>query len=292
MSEEREGGVSETEQERVWDEEQSARERGAREAEAGEIVAGNSSPGRCGVEGIIQTLLSLSPLLHLSKRECESWQSVCACRGGARVGPLRGQGKKLWLHSSSLCAGPTAAHRHLASHWSLISTDRGEGEEEEEEENRAAEIVQIAFLRFFLLHSLYCVFSSLWLYAPSPWHCTTFKGKEKRASNAVSARTRSHCILALRDKEQMIVSVLCLASRSTRLCLQSVGRGPASLPELSAPLLAACCANQRQVGGEQPDMNADVTVTWILVWSCSEAERQSCAGQLLLRQQWRALRWW
>lgn len=44
-------------------------------------------------------------------------------------------------------------------------------------------------------------------------------------------------------------------------------------------------------GWEQADMSADVTVTWILVWSCSEAERQSCAGQLLLRQQWRALRW-
>lgn len=47
---------------------------------------------------------------------------------------------------------------------------------------------------------------------------------------------------------------------------------PASMPGLSAPLLAARCANQRPVGGEQADMNTDVTVTWIVVWSCSEAE--------------------
>ena len=81
------------------------------------------------------------------------------------------------------------------------------------------------------------------------------------------------------------------ARQTERLRLQSVGKEPASLPELSAPLLAARCANQRLVGGEHSDMNTDVTVTWILVWSCSEAARQSCAGQLLLRQQWRALRW-
>lgn len=42
------------------------------------------------------------------------------------AGPLRGQRKKLSLRSSSLCVGPTAARRHLASHWSLISTDREE----------------------------------------------------------------------------------------------------------------------------------------------------------------------
>lgn len=36
------------------------------------MIARNSSPGRCGVEGIIQTLPSLSPLPHLSKSVCES----------------------------------------------------------------------------------------------------------------------------------------------------------------------------------------------------------------------------
>lgn len=90
------------------------RERGAQEGERGEMIARNSSPGRCGVEGIIQTLPSLSPLPHLSKRVgvCEREREG---RGG-HAGPLRGQGKKLRLHSSSLCAGPTAARRHLASH--------------------------------------------------------------------------------------------------------------------------------------------------------------------------------
>ena len=51
-----------------------ARGTGGRE---GEMIARNSSPGRCGVEGIIQTLPSLSCLPHLSKRVCESRLSVC-----------------------------------------------------------------------------------------------------------------------------------------------------------------------------------------------------------------------
>lgn len=179
---------------RVWNEKRAARARGIGGRE-GEIIARNSSPGRCGVEGIIQTLLSLSPLLHLSKRVCESWQSVCVWGGGGHVGPLRGQGKKLWLYSSSLCAGPTAAHRHLASHWSLISTDR-------EEEKSAAlrslshrKIIDhllsiLSALLFFFFYVLFPLFlllffiftplssclaflSILWLFS-YPWHCTIF----------------------------------------------------------------------------------------------------------------------
>lgn len=90
-----------------------ARGMGGRE---GEMIARNSSPGRCGVEGIIQTLPSLSPLLHLSKRVCVSHWSVREREREGNAGPLRGQGKKLRLHSSSPCVGPTAARRHLASH--------------------------------------------------------------------------------------------------------------------------------------------------------------------------------
>lgn len=114
----------------------------------------------------------------------------------------------------------------------------------------------------------------------------------KKKSHNCACTGRVTTSLHRKDKPHKIVSVLCLANHFARLRLQSGGRQPASLPELSAPLLAACCANQRLVGGEQSDMSTDVTVTWILVWSCSEAERQSCAGQLLLRQQCRALRWW
>lgn len=58
-------------------------------------------------------------LLHLSEGVC-----VCERERELHAGPLRGQRKMLRLHSSSLCDGPTAACRHLASHWSLISTDR------------------------------------------------------------------------------------------------------------------------------------------------------------------------
>lgn len=60
----------------------------------GGMIARNSSPGRCGAEGIIQTLPSLSPLPHLSKRVCESPRV-------RRPGPLRGQRKTLRLRSPS-----------------------------------------------------------------------------------------------------------------------------------------------------------------------------------------------
>lgn len=47
-----------------------------------------------------------------------------ACNKGG-VYPQRGHRKTLRSHSSSLCEGPTAACRHLASHWSLISRHGG-----------------------------------------------------------------------------------------------------------------------------------------------------------------------
>lgn len=84
-----------------------ARARGAREGgwgvEREKMIARNSSPGRCGAEGIIQTLPSLSPLPHLSERMCESPRV-------RHAGPLRGQRKTLRLHSPS-CRG--RAHRCL-----------------------------------------------------------------------------------------------------------------------------------------------------------------------------------
>lgn len=77
MSEERgrRDGKRERERSRDWNGKQGARARGTGGRE-GEMIARNSSPGRCGVEGIIQTLPSLSPLLHLSKRV-----GVCAREG-------------------------------------------------------------------------------------------------------------------------------------------------------------------------------------------------------------------
>lgn len=84
MSEERGRRERQREQERErergrdWNGKQRARVRGT-VGRKGEIIARNSSPGRCGVEGIIQTLPSLSTLLHLSKRVCESRRSVCVC---------------------------------------------------------------------------------------------------------------------------------------------------------------------------------------------------------------------
>lgn len=85
---------------------------------AGGMIARNSSPGRCGAEGIIQTLPLLSPLSHLSKSVCESPRV-------RRAGPRRGQWKTPRLHSPT--CRERAHHRHLTSHWSLLSAG---GEEE------------------------------------------------------------------------------------------------------------------------------------------------------------------
>lgn len=78
MSKER--GRRERGRERQRKHEARVRGTGVRE---GEMIARNSSPGRCGVEGIIQTLPSLSLLLHLSKRVCESHESVYERERGA-----------------------------------------------------------------------------------------------------------------------------------------------------------------------------------------------------------------
>lgn len=188
MSEER--GRRERQRGRDWNGKQGARARGTGVRE-GEMIARKSSPGRCGVEGIIQTLPSLSPLLHLSKRVCVRAVGVCEREGHA--GPLRGQGKKLRLHSSSLCVGPTAARRHLASHWSLISTDR-----EEEKSGALRSLSHGKITDPPLIHPLHspfftsslccflCYFSPPPLFLSRlafyplfdifsyPWHCTIF----------------------------------------------------------------------------------------------------------------------
>lgn len=66
MSEEGEGEERDGEREREGKVGTRMGSRG-RESEGG-MIARNSSPGRCGVEGIIPTLPALSRLLHLSKR--------------------------------------------------------------------------------------------------------------------------------------------------------------------------------------------------------------------------------
>ena len=71
-----------------------ARARGARGGGGGGVIAKKSSLSRCGAEGIIQTLPSLSPLPHLPKRVCES-------PGVRHAGPLRGQRKTPRLHSAT-----------------------------------------------------------------------------------------------------------------------------------------------------------------------------------------------
>lgn len=103
--------------------------------EGEKMIVRNSSPGRCGAEGIIQTLPSLSPLPHLVKRACESPRV-------RHAGPLRGQSKTPRLHSRlPAVKGPTTAGRHLASHGWLISA----GGEEEEEEDDAEEERGVSF---------------------------------------------------------------------------------------------------------------------------------------------------
>lgn len=55
-----------------------ARARGARGVWwGGRMIARNSSPGRCGAEGIIRTLPSLSPFPHLAKSVWEPQSETC-----------------------------------------------------------------------------------------------------------------------------------------------------------------------------------------------------------------------
>lgn len=186
---------------RDWNGKQGARVRGSRGGGGGDrkVMARNSSPGRCGAEGIIHTVPLLSPLPHLSER--------VHVREGC-VDPLRGQRKMLRLHSSSLCEGLNAACRQLASHWSLISTDR---EEEHflslshKKKKKKSHIYtstllfprhrSLLFLRLFLLF----ISSPSNLSSPTHplWYCIIFKVKtdhraakqEVECGNALSAKS-------------------------------------------------------------------------------------------------------
>lgn len=115
------------------------------------MIARNSSPSRCGAEGIIQTLPSLSPLPHLSKRVCESPRV-------RHAGPLRGQRKTPRLHSSS--RRERAHHCWQTSGLTLITHICRRGGGAERFVLRATEILHIPF--YHLIHaSSLCCFSPL-----------------------------------------------------------------------------------------------------------------------------------
>lgn len=158
-----------------------ARARGARGGGWRGMIARNSSPGRCGAEGIIQTLPSLSPLPHLSKRVCESPRA-------RHAGPLRGQRKTPRLRSPS--RREWAHHCWQTSGLTLITYVCRRGGGAGRFVLWATEILHIPF--YHLIHaSSLCCFSpllhhvSLAFYTPPlivyshPWHWT---GKRSRTT--------------------------------------------------------------------------------------------------------------
>lgn len=163
MREDEQGEGEEREREREreiqWKHEARVRGTGVRE---GEMIARNSSPGRCGVEGIIQTLRHYL-FFFTCQKECVRATSVCMRERGACWSSERSEEEAEAPLIFSLCR----AHRCLQTSGLTLITHiyrQGRGQGVERFDLRATENLQIPFypsspvLLFVLPH--FCVLCS------------------------------------------------------------------------------------------------------------------------------------